>query len=224
MWEKQFTESSQSSSDDTTTNPSSSSSSFSRGRYLMHNILCGSVLNIWKTVEAVYDLYNESSNSHIVSAGGVDAKRFVMRVARVAVPSSTIETSKTQLVSTNTAVTCDKSIQIKQENNDNNIDSISGSVKKKTRTDAATVSFVKKERDCSSFSSIGAAAIVHPPLSLIGVWIPPTRIAQVLKALHKQQYNRRIAAEQATLLNNQQTTEMKRGDIFTSTTQQQLHK
>jgi len=152
-------------------------------RYLLHHLLTGSVLAVWGRIEAVYDMYNSA-----MAQAGAGTKRFAMRIARIVL-------SDGPLAASDTATAPASALQV----------GLSPAHARSPKASAHLVSpknTPNKTRSPGvsspslSLASSSAMAIVAPQRSLVGIWVPATRIKEVLRALRKHEEGVRLEMQQ----------------------------
>ena len=138
-------------------------------RYLLHHLLTGSVLAVWSKIEAVYALYN-SWNAGTSSEG---QKRFALRIARVSIktPLSGADSPSSPPGKGASKVHAKLSQQSQQSSQ-----SLQSPKSSKSGKEGSQGSSIQQQD--------GGAE--EEAQSLVGVWVPATRIAEVLKALKQQ--------------------------------------
>lgn len=129
-------------------------------RYLLHHLLTGSVLAVWSKIEAVYAMYN-SWNANTTTE---TQKRFALRVARVCI---------------NTAGPDGAS------DSQSPVGKGANKAHAKLSQQSSKSSKSSKEGSQSQTSQLESSASAESQ-SLVGIWVPATRIGEVLKALKKQ--------------------------------------
>jgi hypothetical protein len=137
-------------------------------RYFYHNLLAGSVLDVWSRIESYYTVLNGRAPQ--TSEGNTTVKRYTMRIARVTVGGAvTAEDVKTE------------------EAKGADVESVVVSPsKRRGRTVAGSlvaspVPALKAVQQESEHSASGGDA-----LNLVGIWIPQPRIKEVLALLRIQ--------------------------------------
>lgn len=165
-------------------------------RYLLHHLLTGSVLAVWSRIEKVYDEYNTGhANSSSHSGASTGQKRFAMRIARVVLSSSSSSQDSSEVIqqgastspTTNTAHDSDSIIHsISTTQSPTKRNSPRAANNTILTSPAAKASLVASPTTKTPINaSISQTDITA--LSLVGIWVPATRIKEVLRALRKHQ-------------------------------------
>ena len=149
-------------------------------RFVQHHLLTGAVLSVWRAVEGVFEMYTR--------AGGV--RTFTMRVARA---QAKPQPQQQQQLLEAAATTTSKDGQPSKPDGDEDVRGARGGRKGKVG-DAKTVTLTTSPcrgggDDTLSGGREDVCILGHSggreddSEQLIGVWIPHTRVEQVLKAL-----------------------------------------
>lgn len=144
-------------------------------RYLLHHLLTGSVLAVWSKIEAVYALYN-SWNAGTNTEG---QKRFAMRIARVSIKNPLSATCLSPTSSSR--ATGNKLSQLSQSSQQSANKSVKSS---KGGKEGSQQSSSQQQQEVKEMRTVEEEEKVN--ISLVGIWVPATRIGEVLKALKVQ--------------------------------------
>lgn len=152
-------------------------------RYLLHHLLTGSVLAVWGRIEAVYDMYNTA-----MAQAGAGTKRFAMRIARIVLSDAPLSAAAIAASALEGALS------------PHQVSSPKAATMKSPKSTPSKIRSPAVSSPSPSLASSSATAIVAPQRSLVGIWVPATRIKEVLRALRKHEEGVRLEIQQKAAL------------------------
>lgn len=165
-------------------------------RYLLHHLLTGSVLAVWSRIEKVYDEYNTGhTNSSSHSGASTGQKRFAMRIARVVLSSSSSSQDSSEVIQQGASTSPTTNTAHDSDSITHSISSTQSPTKCNSPRAAGNTMITSPAAKASLVASPTSKMPIHASisqtdvtaLSLVGIWVPATRIKEVLRALRKHQ-------------------------------------